>query len=141
MTKRGTKSLADLMVVRAMDARVAPPDHLTPEQLSEWVAIVDSLPADYFRPGDVPLLGAFCAASALYKKALMMIQAEGIVIETSGRRVAHPAKDILTTQSSAMAQMAVKLRLCPSARYTEKAAATKSAGATGKRPWEETGTK
>jgi P27 family predicted phage terminase small subunit len=139
--KRGPRSAADLSVVRVVaDARIACPDHLTEPQQAEWRLIVNSLPADYFRPADVPLLGAFCAASALYKEALAMIQAEGIVIDMGSRRAAHPAKDILTSQASAMAQMAVKLRLCPSARYTEKTAATKSNGAMGKRPWEFTGT-
>jgi P27 family predicted phage terminase small subunit len=151
--KRGRKSAADLTVVRATDARVVPPEHLTPAQLAEWLAIVNSLPADYFRPGDVPLLAAFCAASALYKEALALIQAEGVVMqpveyrafnedgstksEKFGRPIAHPAAPILTSQSSAMAQLATKLRLCPSARYTEKAAATKSNGARGARPWED----
>ena len=136
-TKRGRKSAADLSVVKVSGARVSAPAHLTPSQHAEWTLIVNSLPADYFRPGDIPLLGSFCAASALYKEALMMIQAEGIVLDGGGRRYAHPAKDILTSQASAMAQMAVKLRLCPSARYTEKSAQTKtSAGSTKARPWE-----
>lgn len=139
--KRGRKSSADLTLVAVSDARISVPEHLTEAQRAEWHLIVNSLPADWFRPADVPLLGAFCAASALYKEALLMIQAEGIVVETGvGRRGAHPAKDILTSQASAMAQMAVKLRLCPSARYTEKAAATKTSGAAGARPWEQTGT-
>jgi P27 family predicted phage terminase small subunit len=137
MAKRGRQSLGDLSVVKLTGCRVVAPDFLTDEQKAEWDSIVNSLPADYFRPGDIPLLASFCAASALYKNALKMIQAEGIVLETDGgRKYAHPAKDILTSQASAMAQMAVKLRLCPSARYTEKSAQTKTASAGGSRPWE-----
>ena len=140
-TKRGRKSIGDLSVVRLSDARISPPTHLDEAESAEWKAIVDSLPADYFRPGDVPLLGAFCSASALYKQALALIKAQGIIVSDEKRSYPHPAKDILTTQASSMAQMAVKLRLCPSARYTEKAAQTK-ANATGgaSRPWEDTGT-
>jgi hypothetical protein len=40
-------------------------------------------------------------------------------------------------QRAAMAQMAVKLRLCPSSRYTEKSAQTKVTAAQGRRPWEQ----
>ena len=135
--KRGRKSAADLSIVKVSGARVPPPEHLTAAQRDEWLLIVNSLPADYFRPGDAPLLGAFCAASALYKEALLMIQAEGIVLDNGSRRYAHPAKDILTSQGASMAQMAVKLRLCQSARYTEKSAQTKTAaGSTKARPWE-----
>jgi P27 family predicted phage terminase small subunit len=126
-----------MRVVPMTGQRVQPPAHLTVEQREEWESIVNSLPADYFRPGDIPLLASFCAASALYKKALLMIQEEGIVIELNGRKYAHPAKDVLTSQASAMAQMAVKLRLCPSARYSEKSAATKSSGGGSKRPWDD----
>jgi len=115
-----------------------PPEHLTVEQVLEWQLIVNSLPADFFRPSDVPLLGSFCVASAFYKAAAKMIQDEGIVLEMdNGRRYPHPAKDMLTSQASAMAQMAVKLRLCPSSRYSEKTAATKTprdAGGEAK-PW------
>lgn len=155
-TKRGRKSIGDLSVVKLSDARLLPPEHLNDAESAEWRAIVDSLPADYFRPGDIPLLGAFCSASALYKQALGMMKDDGIVIQTYARKTTkedgtvvedglrqypHPAKDILTSQAASMAQMAVKLRLCPSARYTEKSAQTKAGQSAGAaRPWEDTGT-
>ncbi|MEO6711152.1 MAG: P27 family phage terminase small subunit, partial [Planctomycetota bacterium] len=96
-----------------------------------------SLPSDWFRPADIPLLAAYCAASDLYKQALLMIQAEGIVIGDGDRRKSHPAANILVTQANSMATMAMKLRLCPSARYSEKAANTKASATAGSnRPWE-----
>jgi P27 family predicted phage terminase small subunit len=137
-TKRGRKSAADLSVVRLTGNRMDAPAHLSEAQAAEWSLIVNSLPADFFRPSDVPLLGSFCVASAFYKEAAAMIQAEGIVLEMdNGRKYPHPAKDLLTSQASAMAQMAVKLRLCPSSRYTEKTAATKTpTSASGQaKPW------
>lgn len=113
------------------------PGNLTDEQSEEWRAIVDSLPADYFRPGDAPLLAAFCVASALYKQATALIELHGMVLQDDrGKMQANPAASILTSQASSMAQMAVKLRLCPSARYTEKAVATKTKRAGNGRPWE-----
>jgi P27 family predicted phage terminase small subunit len=120
--------------------RVIAPEHLTDEQRQEWCAIVDSLPADYFRPGDIPLLAAYCTAATFYKRAAADMESRGMSItDDRGREYVNPTHQILTSQASAMAQMAVKLRLCPSARYTEKAAATKAAKAGGARPWE-TGT-
>lgn len=141
-TKRGRKSTAEMLtVVPISGQRLEPPEHLTEEQAAEWRAIVDSLPADYFRPGDVPLLAAYCVASVFYKRAAADMQARGLTItDDRGREYVNPAHQVLTSQAAAMAQMAVKLRLCPSARYSEKQAATK-AGSAAKpsRPWEDTG--
>jgi P27 family predicted phage terminase small subunit len=120
-------------------ARLKPPVYLTPEQKKEWRAITNSLPADYFKPSDVPLLAAFCCAATFYKQAAAEVARDGVTVEVvgKGRRMAHPAANMLVTQSSAMAQLAVKLRLCPSSRYDEKTAATKAnASKDAKRPWE-----
>lgn len=135
-------SKKQLGVVKMTGARVQCPEYATPEQKAEWDAIVASHTASFFRPADVPLLYAFCVASALYKKAAAMIQAEGItIVNERGTRTAHPAKDVLTSQASAMAQMATKLRMTPQSRYTEKTvdSQAKRQGA-AKRPWEATGT-
>lgn len=139
MGARGRKSLAGLAVVVPMsDDRLSPPPHLTADQAGEWRAIVDSLPADYFRPGDVPLLAAYCVAATFYKRAAAEMEARGMTLmDDKGREYVNPHHQVLTSQASAMAQMAVKLRLCPSARYTEKAAATKAAAAGGRRPWDD----
>jgi len=115
-----------LSVVDAAGARIDPPAYLDEAALKKWQEIMASLPANFFRAGDGPLLGAYCTAMSFYEQAAIQIQLEGIVIDDGKRRMAHPAKDILTSQASAMAQMAVKLRLCPSARYDEKQAKTKT---------------
>jgi len=124
-------------VVQLTDDRLPPPGHLTAEQVTEWRSIVDSLPADYFRPGDVPLLAAYVTAAVFYKRAAADMEARGLsMMDDKGREYVNPAHQILTSQASAMAQMAVKLRLCPSARYTEKATQTKTERAGAKRPWD-----
>lgn len=137
-TKRGRKSAAELSSVVVLAAsRIGPPEHLTEAQAQEWRGIVDSLPGDYFRPGDVPLLAAYCVAASFYKRAAADMESRGMCItDDRGRESVNPAHQILTSQASAMAQMAVKLRLCPSARYSEKSAATKTAKGGGGRPWE-----
>jgi P27 family predicted phage terminase small subunit len=136
--KRGRKTLADLTVVTLSDERIAAPDGLSDEQRSEWNAIVNSLPANYFRPGDVPLLAAFCVASVFHQRAARDIETRGMTItDDRGREFINPSHQMLTSQASAMAQLAVKLRLCPSARMTGKASQAKT-GETAKssRPWE-----
>lgn len=132
------KSAASLGVVRLSSARIQPPAGFKPEYLAEWREIVDSLPADYFRPGDIPLLAAFCAASARHKQADALLDQHGLVTANDrGTLVANPAATILQLQASTMANLAVKLRLCPSARYSEKMANTKAGERSkGARPWE-----
>lgn len=136
--KRGRQSLADLTVIRVTDDRIEPPQSLAKEQADEWRTIVNSLPADYFRPGDAPLLAAFCVASVFHKRAASDIERRGMLLaDERGREYINPAHQMLTSQASAMAQMAVKLRLCPSARLTGKAAQSRNGSAPKSvRPWE-----
>ena len=136
--KRGRKSLADLTVVAISGGRIKPPASLTPEQVEEWDQIVNSLPADYFRPGDAPLLAAFVVASVFHRRAAEDIEKRGIaLVDDKGREYVNPSHQMLTSQASAMAQMAVKLRLCPSARMTGKAAQSRNGSAARTpRPWE-----
>ena len=133
--------MASLGVVPVSGQRIAPPGHLTDEQAEEWRGIVDSLPPGYFRPGDVSLLAAYVTASVFYRRASADMESRGMTLsDDRGKEYVNPAHQVLTSQASAMAQMAVKLRLCPSARYSEKAAATKvSRGSTSAKPWEAAG--
>ena len=136
MNKPGRQSAGDAernALADSVAGRMEPPDDLTEEELVEWNKIVNSLPANYFRAPDAPLLRAFCASAALYNEALKRIRDEGIVITIGAgtnrqRQQAHPAKDILTSQASAMAVMASKLRLCPSARMVQAKASTLTQG-------------
>lgn len=129
--------MGDLSAVVFPDARLPTPPFLTEAQALEWCEIVNSLPADFFRPGDAPLLAAFCVASALHKAAAAALEADGAIGRTEkGWPYVHPATQLLNTQAGVMAQLAMKLRLCPSARMVQMDA-NKQAGETAKgaRPW------
>ena len=136
--KRGRKSAGDLTVVAISGARLLPRPGLTEEQLTEWHAIVNSLPADYFRPGDAPLLAAFCVAAVFHQRAADDIERRGMtLVSEKGNEYVNPSHQLLTSQASAMAQLAQKLRLCPSARMSGKSAERKGGErAKTARPWE-----
>ncbi len=139
MGARGTKSTADLSVVPATGARLAPPGDLSPSAQAEWRQIVDSLPADWLRPSDAHLLRAYCVASEVHRMATETLLREGLTVETiTGGEKAHPASGIMALNASTMANIAVKLRLCPSSRYTAERAGTKARNAVAQatRPWE-----
>lgn len=40
--------------------RLRPPDHLTEDEKAEWIAMVNSMPADYFIRGNQGLLEQYC---------------------------------------------------------------------------------
>ena len=140
MATRGRKSAASLKSValsKIADNRLPPPEDLDGAPRELWLVITASLPADYFRPGDEPLLATYCRAYYLHRKAYDLIETGGItLIDDKGREYANPAAQMLNTQGSVMAQMAGKLRLCPSSRYTTKSASTKTDNAgVAKKPW------
>jgi len=62
MALRGKQSAAALAVVTplAVDKRLAPPSNLTPAQKSEWVSIINSMPADWFGPENAASLLQYC---------------------------------------------------------------------------------
>lgn len=97
--------------------RVAPPEHLTADQAAAWRAIVDGLPVGHVRPADVPLLAAYVVAAALHKRAAADLQRRGLTVPGDrGRERANPSHRLLAAQAVALARLAGKLRLCPSAR-------------------------
>ena len=95
-----------------LEQRPAPPDTLTERAASFWRQVVDSLPASYLRPADLPLLGAYCLACDRWLAAERLIAEEGLVV---GNRP-HPALGIADSQAKLMMSLAGKLRLCPSSR-------------------------
>src|SRR5688572_24505166 len=67
MGQRGPKSAEALMIEHeggtGVVLRVVRPDapyNLTPEQANVWRAVVDDLPADWFRPHNLALLVQYC---------------------------------------------------------------------------------
>lgn len=88
-----------------------------------WKRIVASLPAEHFRPGDLPLLRAYCEADALHAKAAREIGKDGGVIKTgTGSLKASPWIAVQTAQAHTMSTLATKLRLATNARITGKGA-------------------
>lgn len=133
MTQRGRKSAASLESVVLPNERKAPPPptELTESAAKLWNDIVNSLPGDYFRAGDLPLLQAYCTASDRKNKLDIAIAKEGLLYDGAP----HPGLKISREEASLMASLAVKLRLCQSSRTRPDSATLKTAN-TGRRPWD-----
>ena len=141
MIKRGRKSSADVLSMGLVGgSRLPVPEHLTEAQAAEWRTFVDSMPDDYFKACDAPLLAAYCVAIGFYKEAAAELAANGVsCVDDKGRRYVNPAHSVMNSTAYSMAQLAGKLRLCPNARWSEKTAARKADSQDGQpaRPWEQ----
>jgi phage terminase small subunit len=82
-----------------------------------WDTLVNSMPADHFRAGDLPLLRAFCEAYAASLVAEKEIRKNGrYYTDKMGNHKKRPAVADLREQANLMAQLATKLRICASTR-------------------------
>ena len=89
----------------------------------KWRQICKSLPPDFFRPSDLPLLESYCLSYSQVRECQSALEAEGLVIEDhNGKSVENPHVGIMNKARSSMANTAVKLRLCPNARHSGNAA-------------------
>jgi phage terminase small subunit len=131
--KRGRKSAAALqsLALAPMRKPPSPPLELSAAATELWQSITNSLPADFFQPGDLPLLQAYCTATDRKNQIDAAVLREGITLNGE----AHPGLRISRDEASLMASLAVKLRLCQSSRTRPESASLKAAHS-GLRPWD-----
>jgi len=115
--------------VRRPDA----PDELNDEQAAEWFAVVDRLPADWFRREHWPLLTAYCRHVVTHRRLEELIRRE----EASKRSFQLDKYDRLLKmrerESRAICCLATKMRLTQSSQFDR----TKVPRRTGSpRPWQ-----
>ena len=136
MGSRGRTSNAALTLVQGGQVsavhRPVPPNELTPEQADEWTAIVDRMPADWFRREHWPLLTAFCRHVVTHRRVENLIQRE-----EGGKRFDVERYDRLLKmrdrESRAIASLATKMRLTHQSGIDRK----KPRGAAAAKPWDE----
>jgi phage terminase small subunit len=133
MTNKGRKSRASLQVVALAPTRKRPepPVGLSPGAMQLWRDIVGSLPADAFRPADLPLLQAYVVAQERKLAADAAIARDGLVLNDQP----HPALKLGREETRLMASLAARLRLCPSSRTRPESAKLKESHS-GPRPWD-----
>lgn len=133
VSTRGRKSIASMQstALASMRKPPLPPAGMSNAATDLWNDIACSLPADFFQPGDLPLLQAYCTASDRKNQIDAAILKEGIIHDGE----AHPGLRISREEASLMASLAVKLRLCQSSRTRPESASLKAAH-TGARPWD-----
>ena len=143
--KPGRKSAASLESVKppAANSRPEPPGELSEREAEIWREIVLSLPADWFRPSDFPLLAAYCQAAAQNEQATKELKTSSLILTKGAVSYRNPLIAIQQAAALRMGALASKMRLCQSARYDKNKAVTATAGAnpaaskapTGTPPW------
>jgi phage terminase small subunit len=141
MGKRGRKSAAELATVGpgglALARRPEPPAHLGDDAAAIWRAITNSLPANWFSAGTLPLLEALCGLTVSQRCTLRALQ----VAERGGDDFDRESWEKLQKQlgevSGRIATLATRLRLTPQSRYGARAADTAArTSGDGPKPWE-----
>ena len=127
-----------MAVVRDTPAlRQAPPDTLNEQEAGIWGSIMDSLPADWFRPSDWPILAAYCQTAVQYEQATEELRGKPLTLEGAGRVYRNPLLSVQHTAALRLAALASKLRLCPNSRVRHDATGSKRMSEVPKnKPWQ-----
>ena len=136
MAKKSAAALATANVV-PLKRRPEPWPGLSDREAELWRSITAAQAVDWFAPGDMPILAAYCRAISLHER--VSAQAEGAaftVFGAQGGEVVNPIFKVQDMAARQIAGLAVKLRLSQSAKWTEQKAATKHANNEAKKPWE-----
>jgi len=111
------RSAVSLTVPR-VDGRPAPlaaPSDLPDAAAKVWRGLTASTPTDHFRASDVPVLRTYCVTAALLEEAEAEL-AKGAVVDGK----VSPWVNVHERLSRTLATLALRLRLCPSARQDPK---------------------
>lgn len=137
MKQRGRISRAALEIVTPHNvealSRPMPPEHLTDEQASEWVMVVNDNAAEHFRPGTHGLLSDYCKHIVRGRHIAQLIDAEmetGAVVDID--RMDKLFK-MAERESRAASSLATRLRITPQSTVSPKA---KKPPMLAARPWE-----
>ncbi len=141
MGKRGRKSAAELSAISGagieLHRRPDPPEHMSDEATAIWRAVVNSLPADWFTSGTLPLLEAFCGLTISQRCTLKALQVAERGDDDFDRESWEKLQKQLGEVSGRIATLATRMRLTPQSRYGARGAdtAARSVG-DGPKPWE-----
>lgn len=137
MAARGRQSAASLSIATvSMVQRMEAPSELTAREKPVWRTIVDTKPADWFTPGDAPLLVDYCRHICRQRDiAKALKQYPDVPTEEKDFNRYRALIQDSDRLSKTMKTIAVALRLTQQSRYTPGAAAT-ATKKQQRKPWE-----
>ena len=132
MGQRGKQNQIEGSVVpiTGIDRPHAPND-LTPDQKAVWVAVVDSLPAEWFRPEAYEVLVQYCRHCVAARRVAKLIQRMEGMEEVDLSEYDRLLK-MQEREGRALSSLATRLRITPQATTNHKA----KKPAAVRKPWE-----
>lgn len=133
MGTRGRKSGAELSVVSPIETISRPdaPYDLTDEQVDEWWAIVNRMPADWFPRETHPMLAQLCRHIVRARRLSQLLNA----MERKPEFEMKDYRDLLRSeeeQSRAIASLSTKMRISQQATIDKR----KTKPVSAPKPWE-----
>jgi hypothetical protein len=131
---RGRKSTASLTVVSPAgiesSRRPKPPEELNQEQATEWLAVVNRLPADWFPRETQPMLALYCRHIVSARRVAQLIEAaesgESLDLEQYDRLLKMQERE-----SRAISSLATRMRISQQSTYDKSRKKPLSA----QKPW------
>lgn len=145
MKQRGRKSTQALAIaeisVGALDRveRQRPPHDLTDEEVEVWVSIVNTEQADWFSPGNVPLLTQLCRHVVHARRVAELLERALSSVDPETKKPTLAIQDydrllkMQERESGAMMSLATKLRITNQSITNQRGNFRKAAA---KEPWE-----
>lgn len=97
--------------------KVLPPEDMSKASKGAWEKLVNSVPNDHFNDADFVVLRAYCEAYSDMVDASTWMEVEGkVLFDGNSKSYINPWFTIYQQSSNKIASLAIKLRLCPSAR-------------------------
>src|SRR5262245_41405083 len=110
MPRRSTAELSVLSFM-APRTRLSPPPEMGRIEQKIWMEVVSGADSEHFQASDAPLLGAYCRAAALERRA-----SEELAVAAVAHGTPSPWLEVHASAVRSMTALAVKLRLSPKAR-------------------------
>jgi hypothetical protein len=135
MATRGRKSAASqevaaVSITQAIERPDAPYD-LTDEESTEWWAVINRMPADWFPRETHPLLVQYCRHTVRARRIAQIITSAEADEEFDLLRYDRLAK-MAERESRILASLATKLRISQQTRYDK----SRKTGTQAKPPWQ-----
>jgi hypothetical protein len=138
MNQRGRKSAASLSVVSGgVIERPKAPDDLNDEMKTEWIAVVNRMPADWFTRETHSILAQYCRHVVAANRVSQLIEqwetTDGLEIGDYDRLLKMQERE-----GRAISSLATRMRLTQQSKYTERTSQTASnKSKSGFKPWQE----
>lgn len=115
MPRKSADSLS-VAPIAARRASFAPPTTLSAPAARIWREIASQTPGDHFRPSDAPLFASYVEVCAQLEAAAAELARSGAVVDGKPSPWLAAYEKLVRSQSA----LALRLRLCPSARLDPK---------------------